>query len=103
MDQFLYAVLLFLLAVVLVPRSWDGVAVLDDFLIARRAWFFPLLFAATALEVFDSYLKGGWSYVRDSGPWTWAFGLLTIPVRVVGVRSRSRRQHTVGWRCHDPS
>ena len=91
----LYAVVLFLLAVVLVPRSWDGVEDLADYLIARRAWFFSILLTATALDVLDSYLKGGWTYIADTGVWTWTFWLLTIPVCAVGIRSRDKRHHSV--------
>lgn len=91
----LYSVTLFLLAVVLVPRRWDHVVDLDAYLIQRRVSFYALLFAVTVLDVVDSYLKGGWSYVGDSGPWVWLFWLTTIPVCIVGVRSTVPRHHAV--------
>lgn len=89
----LYGVILFLLAVVLVPRSWDQVVDLDEYLIQRRFSFYSLLFAATVLDVVDSYLKGGWSYVADNGPWVWLFWLITVPVCIVGMRSTLPRHH----------
>jgi len=91
----LYAVTLFLLAAVLVPRSWDGVTVLDDYLIAKRAWFFPLAFFANALDVLDAYLKGGWSYVYEMGPWTWSLWILLATACVMGVGSTDRKRHTL--------
>jgi hypothetical protein len=44
----LYAVLLFLLAAVLVPRSWDPVEDLGTFLVQRRWWFYSLFLAAVS-------------------------------------------------------
>ena len=35
-----YAVTLFLLQAVLVPRTWDGVTSLKEYFLERRAWYF---------------------------------------------------------------
>ena len=70
----LYAVALFLIAVVLVPRSWDGVTDLDDYLIARRGWFFSLLLAGTGLDVLDSYLRGDGPTSSTPAPGPGPFG-----------------------------
>lgn len=89
----LYSIILFLLAVTLVPRSWHGVDDLDAYLLSKRRWFFPLLLLATFVDIVDSYLKGGWDYVLGSGFWGLGFALLTIPVAVVGMRSESKTVH----------
>lgn len=91
----LYAVVLFLLAVILVPRTWDGVTSLDDYLIRRRVAFYSMLLFGTTLDVLDSYLKGGWSYILDAGPWVWGFWIALVPTCLVGVRSRTARHHTM--------
>lgn len=91
----LYSVALFLLTVILVPRTWDGVTSLDDYLIQRRVPFYSMLLFGTGLDVLDSYLKGGWSYILDAGPWAWGFWIALLPACVVGVRSRAVRHHTV--------
>lgn len=88
-----YAVLLFLLAVVLVPRSWEHVKSLNEFFIQRRAWFYPLLLVATVVDLIDGYLKGGWEYYADAGAWVWALYLATLPAVLIGVRSTNPRHH----------
>jgi len=90
-----YSVTLFLAAVILVPRSWDGVESLGDYFVERRAWFYSILLVATGLDVIDTLLKGGWEYMLDLGPWTVALPVLTLLVCVVGFRSRQLRHHSL--------
>lgn len=90
-----YAVILFLLAVILVPRSWDGVDNLNEFFIERRAWFYLLLLAVTVMDFIDAYIKGGWEYIVDTGPWVWAYFLATIPAVLIGLRSKNPRHHAL--------
>ena len=90
-----YSVMLFLLAVVLVPRNWDGVTSLDEFFVRRRVWFYSFLFLATSLDVIDALMKGGWGYVLEQGPWVWGFWLATVPVCVHGARSKTVAHHAV--------
>lgn len=90
-----YVVSLFLLAVVLIPRSWDDVEDLDAFFIQKRVWFYSILFVATALDVIDSLYKGGWEYLLETGPYVWGITLATIPVCIIGIRSVSVRTHTI--------
>lgn len=91
----LYAVALFLVAVVLVPRNWDGVTGLDEYFLQRRAWFYPLFLFAIVLDFIDSYLKGGWGYIETTSLWGWSFWVAAVLVAVIGVRSRTIRHHTV--------
>jgi len=88
-----YAVSLFLMAAVLVPRTWDGVTDLSTYLIERRAWFYSLYFFVNVVDLFDSYLKGGWPYLADLGPFNWAYSAATIPICWVGIRSRDPVHH----------
>jgi len=98
-----YAVTLFLLQAVLVPRTWDGVMSLKDYFLERRAWFYSLLGFVTILDMIDSYLKGGFQYILDSGYIGMAFPVATIPVVIIGIRSTEIRTHNimatifVGW------
>lgn len=92
-----YAVSLFLLAVVLVPQSWDGVDDLGEYFLDRRAWFYALLLGATGLDIVDTLLKGGLPYLTDElTPWTWSLWALTVVVAVAGLRSRAPRLHVMG-------
>lgn len=90
-----YAVTLFLLQVVLVPRTWDGVTSLKDYFLQRRVWFYSLLAFVTVLDLYDSYLKGGVQYILDSGYVSMAFLLATIPVVIIGIRSSRMRTHNI--------
>ena len=98
-----YAVTLFLLQVVLVPRSWDGVTSLKDYFLERRAWFYSILLFVTILDQFDSYLKGGFEYILQTGVINLAFSALTFPVVIVGLRTTNMRFHNIaatiflGW------
>jgi hypothetical protein len=55
-----YAVLLFLLAVLLLPRDWATTESLDDYFLSKRQWFYPLYLIATFADIVDAWLKGGW-------------------------------------------
>ena len=90
-----YAVTLFLLQALLVPRSWDGVTSLKEYFLERRIWFYGLLGFVTILDVFDSYLKGGFQYIYDSGYIGMAFPIATIPVVIIGLRTTRMRTHNI--------
>jgi hypothetical protein len=98
-----YAVTLFLLQVVLVPRTWDGVTSLKEYFLERRVWFYSLLMFATLLDLFDSYLKGGFEYILGTGLSNQAFALATIPVVIIGITTNRMRIHNImatiffGW------
>jgi len=88
-----YAITLFLLQAVLVPRTWDGVTSLKDYFLERRAWFYSFLMFATVLDFFDTYLKGGFESILDTGAINLAFAALTIPVAIMGVITTKIRFH----------
>jgi hypothetical protein len=91
-----YAVTIFLLAVVLVPRRWEAVEDLDVYFLKRRAWFFALLLVATCLDVVDGWLKGGSQYlIEDLGLLTWVLWAVQLVAVVVGVRSIRLRTHAI--------
>lgn len=92
----MYAVVLFLLAVILVPRNWDGVTDLNDFFLRRRAWFYSIWISAVLLDVLDSWLKGGMDYiVNDIGLWVVTYLLAAIVLAAIGIRVRSIRYHSI--------
>ena len=89
----LYAVSLFLMSVLLVPRSWDGVMSLQDYFLRRRVWFYSLLIWTIVLDQFDSYLKGGIEYIAEAGALGLAFPILIIPSALVGIRTENIKFH----------
>ncbi len=88
-----YAVTLFLLQAVLVPRTWDGVTSLKDYFLERRAWFYSFLLFATTLDFFDRYLKGGFQYILDTGVINLAVAVATVPIVIIGIISTNIRIH----------
>ena len=83
----LYSVVLFLICVILVPKSWDGVTDLGEFFVQRRAWFYSAFLVSTMVDVVDSYLKGGMEYILvTTGAWTWTYWLATAATCLVGIR-----------------
>lgn len=91
-----YAIALFLLAVILVPRSIGSVSDLDRHFMRRRHWFYWVLLGATSIDVLDSLLKGGAAYVLDElGPMTWTLWLLSAVACLVGLESENLRHHQI--------
>lgn len=91
-----YAVVLFFLAVLLVPRSWEGVTDLNDFFLRRRVWFYSTWILAVVLDFVDGWLKGGQGYVfGELGAPVLTYLGLALVVGAVGIRSRSLRYHAV--------
>ena len=98
-----YAVTIFLLQVVLIPRNWDGVSSLKEYFLQRRVWFYSLLAFGTILDTFDSYLIGGFQYILDTGYVGMGISIATIPVVIIGIRTANIRIHNImatiyfGW------
>lgn len=90
-----YAVILFLLAAVLVPRKFDDVEDPDRYFLSKRRWFYPILLLGFAVDILDSYMKGGWSYVQDTGLLTWGQNAVGVPICILGFRSGNVRVHAV--------
>jgi hypothetical protein len=88
-----YAVTLFLLQAVLVPRTWDGVTSLKDHFLERRVWFYSILMFARILDQLDSYLKGGFEYILETGSINLALTVATVPVVIIGIRTTNIRFH----------
>ena len=90
----IYSITLFVMAAILVPRSWDDVRSLKDYFLERRVWFYSLLLLANMLDVFDAYLKGGLAYiVNEQGVSVWTYWIASVPVAIVGIRSANLRVH----------
>jgi hypothetical protein len=87
----IYAVVLFLLGVILIPSDWGPTESLDDYFLSKRRWFYPVYLMA---DIVDALLKGGWAYVVNSGVVVLAFWAAAIPVCLVGVLSKNIRVHS---------
>jgi hypothetical protein len=98
-----YAVTLFLMGAILVPRSWNGVTQLREYFLARRAWFYCLVISIVVFDLTDSYLKGGTEYILDTGLFNLAFSASIVPVAIAGIRTKNIRYHNIvsilyfGW------
>ena len=89
-----YAVVLFLLAAILVPRTWDGVHSLKDYFLERRVWFYGFYMFANAIDLVDSWLKGGLVYFQESvGVFGLSLTFLSFPVGIIGMKTRNIAFH----------
>jgi len=84
----LYAIWLFLLAVVLVPHRMDGLEDSYAYFLSGRRWFFGALAGALVLDTIDTFLKGvAWGvrpiFVLQTG--------IFVAACVVGVATENRR------------
>lgn len=89
-----YAIVLFLQATLLIPRNWDAVDDLDEYFLAKRRWFYPVLLLSSMVDLLDSYMKGGMVYIVQTGTVSWGSDLAFIPVALIGMRSRNIRVHS---------
>lgn len=86
----LYAVAVFMVAVILVPHH---LAVVDDsweYFLSIRPWFFGGLLAINVLDLVDTFMKGWQWGVRESYLWYW---LAVTVFAVTGLLSTRRRVH----------
>ena len=88
----LYAMTLFFLAVLLVPR---GMRDLDDsyaWFMADRRWFFAIIVFAMVIDILDSWVKSvEWAF----RPWYLLWFATMLVGAIVGVRSENRRVQQV--------
>jgi hypothetical protein len=83
----LYAVVLFLMAVILVPKDMEGVQDSYAYFMAGRRWFFGAVLLANGVDVVDSLLKGTSWALRPM----YLFQLAVYAVlAVVGMRDSRR-------------
>ena len=87
-----YAITLFLLAALLSPDNIAEYNGYEDFFLKRRLWFFGLFAATFALDIIDTYIKGG--------PYAGRFGLdyfIQVPLGailcILAISSTNRRIH----------
>jgi hypothetical protein len=89
----IYAVILFLMAVVLVPKPWDGVTSMRDYFLRQRKRFYGLLILMIVVDQIDSYLKGGIDYILETGALNIAFSISIFLSAFVGIKSENIRLH----------
>jgi len=90
-----YAVVLFLLVALLIPRDWDKVEDLNEYFLAKRRWFYSVLVLGLVIDLMDSYMKGGWTYIRGTGVLTWGENMAGILAAIIGFRSTNVRTHSM--------
>jgi hypothetical protein len=90
-----YAVVLFVLVALLVPKDWDKVDDLNQYFLAKRRWFYPALILMLVIDMLDSYMKGGWTYINGTGVLNWGMNVAAIPVGIIGFRSTRVRTHSI--------
>ncbi|MGE5562561.1 MAG: hypothetical protein ACM3ZV_04550 [Bacillota bacterium] len=87
-----FAVLLYVICAVLVPRSLGGYADYRAYYFSRRRWLFGLLLAFSLLDFVDSAVKG-WQHLTGLG-WPYFVSVLVRTLlMLVAFKSRSGKVH----------
>ncbi len=98
----LYAVSLYSLASILIPRDWGAIKRYTEYFMRNRRYFFAALLLATVADVTDSWLKGGWGYVLGMGPFNNSSVLEQHrAVDVADVIAAGQRQRHLQFAAHD--
>lgn len=86
----LYAVSLFMVAVILVPHRLEVVDDSWEYFLSIRPWFFGGLLVLSVIDLVDTFMKG-WEWgIRESYLWYW---LAVVACGVIGLFSTRRRVH----------
>jgi len=86
----LYAVSLFMIAVILVPHRLEAVDDSWEYFLSIRPWFFGGLLVLSVVDLVDTFMKG-WEWgLRESYGWYW---LAVVTCGVIGLLSTRRRVH----------
>jgi len=90
-----YAVVLFFLVALLIPRDWDKVDDLNAYFLSKRRWFYSVYLLSVVIDVMDSHMKGGWTYITGQGVLGWGYSVAGVPIAAIGFCSRRIRTHTI--------
>jgi len=88
----LYALLLYLLCVFVLPDSLHDYADYRDYYYSRRRWFFGMLAAVYVVDYVDTFLKGV-QYLHGFGAEYPARNVLHIAACIVAMTTRNARFH----------
>lgn len=88
-----YAMILFFMVALLVPRDWECIDNLDEYFLSKRYWFYSAFLIASYVDLVDSYMKGGVQYLSGLGVVGFGADAAALPVAIVGFRSVRIRVH----------
>ena len=89
-----YAVTLYLMCALLFPTDLEGYSGFEDYFISRRAWFFGLLGLSSAIDLYDTWIKGA-EHFAALGLEYKIFTAINISAAVIGAISRRHRVQAV--------
>lgn len=90
-----YAMVLFFMVALLVPRDWDGIDDMDEYFLSKRHWFYSAFLLASCVDVVDSYMKGGVQYLSGLGIICLGTDMAAFPAALIGFKSARIRVHAV--------
>lgn len=90
----LYAVAMYLIAVVLFPRDLPKNGDFKAYYYSRRGWFFSLMIVANVVDYVDTAAKGG-DYLAGLGAEYWTYLLVSSVIYVIAMRSRNEAFHGI--------
>ena len=68
---------------------------MNAYFLSKLPWFYLVYLLGMVIDVMDSYMKGGWTYIIGQGVLGWGYPVAGILVTVIGFRSRRIRTHTI--------
>jgi hypothetical protein len=92
MFLILYAVLLFLVCVILFPDDFPDGSDYREYFYGRRRWFFGLWLAILSVDTIDTMLKGG-EYVADLPISYWKYQACGVVIVTIAMVTRNARFH----------
>jgi len=93
MFLILYAVLLFLVCVILFPNDFADGRSYREYYYGRRRWFFGLWLGVLTVDTIDTMLKGG-EYVADLPITFWQYQLGGVVFVCIAMVTRNARFHS---------
>jgi hypothetical protein len=87
-------VVLFLQVALLIPRDWDKIEDMNQYFLSKRQWFYSVFVLSLLIDLLDSYMKGGLTYIRGTGIVTWGFNVAGILAAVIGFRAKRVGTHS---------
>lgn len=89
-----YAMILFFMVALLVPRDWSGIDDLDRYFLSKRHWFYSSVLLASCIDIADSCMKGGLEYLSGLGAVVFGSDVAALPIALIGFRASRIRVHT---------
>jgi hypothetical protein len=67
---------------------------MNEYFLAKRRWFYSVFALSLIIDLIDSYMKGGLTYIYGTGILSWGFNLVGLLAAIIGFRSTRIHVHS---------